>query len=231
MTGNKDGLGFHLPRQMAFFAALVLALVILGSVVVYQQAQIAALNNDVSSYSHATFRSAPALRTFSLPLPGIAASSVYDPSDEYTYVSYGNGSTGGVSVISGTTSVANITLDSGSALLLYNPSNQYVYTASLSNDRVSVISGTKVLAVQPVSFTPGDPALFLCYDPADRLVYETGAASGIIQVVNGTEALPEILLAHSPSPASMTLRTAICIFQTLMRMTSSSSMGHPSRPR
>ncbi|MGA2198305.1 MAG: helix-turn-helix domain-containing protein [Nitrososphaerales archaeon] len=55
-AGRKQGEGhpsartaLHLPHQKAILAGLLVVLIVLGSVAVYQQEQIGALNNEISS--------------------------------------------------------------------------------------------------------------------------------------------------------------------------------------
>jgi YVTN family beta-propeller protein len=188
---------FHLPRQnrqKALLAGFVLILVVLGSVAVYQQEQIAALNNDVSSYSQAT-HSALQFRTVNVSMPSNSQSPTYDPYNGYVYASYGDGSSGGVSVVSGTTSLANITLDSGPGPILYDPSNHLIYAAGINSNRASVINGTDVIATIPYY----SPFSSFYYNPANGLVYATNQVNGVIGIINRTQMAASVNVGRPPS--------------------------------
>src|ERR1035438_10166795 len=96
--------------------------------------------------THSSQTTTPLFSTFSAPLPVGSQSSIYDPANGYVYVSYGDGATGGVSVVSGTISVANITLESGQRPLLYDPANHFVYATGVNSGAIAIINGTEIIA-------------------------------------------------------------------------------------
>ncbi|MGC9106548.1 MAG: YncE family protein, partial [Thermoprotei archaeon] len=91
-------------------------------------------------------------------------SPIYNPSNGYVYVA--NKDSWTVSVINGTKVVAKVSVGSvrtyglveektySVPVLLYNPSNGYVYVANEYSDSVSVIDGTRVIANVPVGNRP-----------------------------------------------------------------------------
>ena len=121
--------------------------------------------------THSSQTTAPLFNTFSVPLPVDSQSSIYDPANGYVYVSYGDGASGGVSIVSGTTDLANITLDSGPGPLLYDPANHYVYATGVNSGAIAIINGTEIIATIPTNL----PSSFL-YDPANGFVYVASQA-------------------------------------------------------
>jgi YVTN family beta-propeller protein len=113
-----------------------------------------------------------------VPVPQSPSSMAFDPNNGFLYVSYGDGTEGGVSVIDGTANIANLTLDSGPGPLTYNPSNHLVYAAGINGKEVAIINGTSIIATLPTSY----PVIF-AYDAFNGLVYLAG---GGITVINGT---------------------------------------------
>ncbi len=140
--------------------------------------------------SNTTKDNQPKFKTSLLKLGGTPSAGVYDPLNRYLYVTYGDGTTGGVYVINGTKLLANISMDSGPGPLLYDPSNHYVYTAGINGHNVFVILDTKVISSIPIVNHPRG----FVYDPSDDLVYlgtqQTGGVEGLpasIAAINGTE--------------------------------------------
>jgi DNA-binding beta-propeller fold protein YncE len=120
---------------------------------------------------------------------------VFDPSNGFLYVSYGNANESGVSVINGSTNIANLTFGSGSSTntvvpLLYDQSNHLVYAEGISGKEVAIINGSTVMGTLPTSFTlctpycNSNPAIF-GFDSFNGLVYLIQNGGGIT-IINGT---------------------------------------------
>ena len=104
---------------------------------------------------------------------------------------YGAGSN--VSVISGTSVVATVPVGTVPQFAVYDSANGYVYvlnagcwacsgTPGYSAGKVSIISGTSVVATATVGLDPYSGT----YDSGDGYVYVTNAASGNVSVISGT---------------------------------------------
>ncbi len=104
----------------------------------------------------------------------------YDPLDQEFYVP-GSG-TNEVSVINGTTVVANLTVGLSPMFAVYDGADGEVYVSNSGASSVSVLAGTTVVANVSVGRDPGEAA----YDPADGLVYVPNAGTGNVSVIHGT---------------------------------------------
>ena len=131
-----------------------------------------------------TFASGPISKFQSafISTPESPSSVVYDSFDHFLYVSYGDGASGGVAVVNGTTNLANVTLDSGPGPLLYDPSNHLVYAAGVNSQYLFEINGTAVVGRVATSHPTS-----LIYDPTDGLVYLATQGFPAIQVINQTK--------------------------------------------
>ena len=144
----------------------------------------------------------PSFQSNFVSVPRSPTSMVFDPSNGFLYVSFGNASESGVSVIDGPRNIANLTFDTGSSVetavpLLYDQSNHLVYAEGVSGKEVAIINGTAIVGTLPTSFaqclpTPvgandycaSSPGYF-GYDPYNGLVYLVQNVGGIT-IINGT---------------------------------------------
>ncbi len=106
---------------------------------------------------------------------------IYDNANKYVYVA--DYLSGQVSVLNGTTLVANINVSSNPSYLAYNPYNKYVYEAS-DTGNITVINNTKVVAsinLDYYSYLTG-----IAYDAQNHLIYLSDQGNNTVDIINGT---------------------------------------------
>lgn len=132
-------------------------------------------SGNVSVIAGATLVASPRV-----PDPGWAT---YDPSTGDVYVAGGNGQ-GVLSVLNGTSLVANVPVGSGAGKPVWDAQNGYVYVPNQGSDNVSVINGTALIASVDVSVGP----FASLYDGANGYLYVQCVADGGINVsvIHGT---------------------------------------------
>jgi DNA-binding beta-propeller fold protein YncE len=116
--------------------------------------------------------------------------AVYDPGNGYVYALCYGSANGAVSVINGTTTIANVSVGVGPYGLAYDDENGYVYAGNYDDgagSTVSVIDGTKLLGTVGVGNAPFDQV----YDARTGWDYSIGYL-GTISVLNGTEVVGTI---------------------------------------
>jgi YVTN family beta-propeller protein len=155
------------------------------AVLVFAMLLLAPLSSFASSTTSTATTSQ--FQTTYVPTGIFPSYATYDPFHDYLYVSQGSG----VSVIKGTTNIANITLAGSPGPIFYDPSNHYVYATGVNSRYVDVINGTTIIGKLPTIL----PTSFL-YDPSNNLVYlatqPTGGVSHgppAIEVINGTRVI------------------------------------------
>jgi YVTN family beta-propeller protein len=140
---------------------------------------------------------------------------VFDPSDGYVYavsiyscVTTGE-ACGAVTVISGTSVIANLNVGHGGGALTYNPSNQYVYfvgggfvnsdTGDYFPGNLSVIANTHVLANVPLGYS----GLYAVADPTNGDVYVTDGQH--VSVIAGSSEAANFTLAGSSASCGISV--------------------------
>lgn len=134
------------------------------------------------------------------------AMAVLDPGNGYVYVVNSVANT--VSVLDGTTVLANVSVSNATytvgdpTYLVYDPGNGYVYAIDrysfeTEGGAVSVLSGTSLLGVVPLGLLPSGGA----YDPADGYVYVTEAGSAKVVALDGTSLTGTVSVGADPGAA------------------------------
>ena len=146
-------------------------------------------NAEIPSYS-----SAGSINVGSGSCPwGVA----YDSSNQYIYVS--NSGTDYVSVISGTSVIANITVGPLQSGIAYDPENNYIYVTHVNNltalhGEVSVISGTSVIATIGGFSAP----IGIAYDSSNHYIYVANGGSTQLFVISGTSVIGSVNVSEPP---------------------------------
>ena len=109
-----------------------------------------------------------------------------------------------VSVIRGTTNVANVSLGFRPSSLRYDPTTGYVYVPDSDGNNISVISGTQVIA----SIMTGVRPSYALYDPANGYIYVSNAGFGgicvgcqfepsnVVSIIAGTSIVENITVGY-----------------------------------
>jgi DNA-binding beta-propeller fold protein YncE len=119
---------------------------------------------------------------------------VYDSGDGCIYALSTGAVDKVVTVLRGTTTLANLTVGPGSYGIAYDPMHELVYVSNYdggSENTVSVINGTNVTATVTVGADP----MSLFDDPARGWVYSVGYY-GTITVINGTEPFANLSIGN-----------------------------------
>ena len=103
-------------------------------------------------------------------------------------------SAGTVSVISGTSVVATISVGNFPIGVAYDPENGYVYVANFNSNSVSVISETSVVATVGVGGGPEGVA----YDSGNGEVYVANYNSNSVSVISGTSVVATVSSGTGP---------------------------------
>jgi YVTN family beta-propeller protein len=121
----------------------------------------------------------------------------YDPTDKMIYVSSNDFSSasanGNVSVISGTTRIANVTVGKGPCAIAFDPADGYIYVANSYDNTVSIISGTTVVGTVVVGSSPSA----LAYDSHNQDMYVVSQSG--VSVLSGGTVVGTISLGYSVS--------------------------------
>ena len=123
-------------------------------------------------------------------------SGAYDSGNGYVYVADSNNNE--VSVVSGTSLVANVPVGDEPEWVTYDPGNGYVYVQNFNGDTVSVISGTSVIGTVAV----GDGPYGAAYDPTNGYVYVPNSSSNNVSVISGTSVVGTANTETGPSMAA-----------------------------
>ena len=110
------------------------------------------------------------------------------PSNGYIYVA--NELSDTVSVINGTTVIANITVGIDPVGVAYDPSNGYIYVTNAWSGTVSVINGATNTVI--ANITVGIDPVGVAYDPSNGYIYITNYGSSTVSVINGTTVIANI---------------------------------------
>ena len=139
-----------------------------------------------------TLISAASQNVASIPVGQSPGGVVVDPLNGYVYVS--NELSDNVSVISGVTDMASISVgDFPSGTPAYDPADGELYVPEYAG--VAVIQGLTLVA----TVTAGTNPCAAVYDPASGDVYVANCMSNNVSVINGTTVLDTIAVGASPT--------------------------------
>jgi YVTN family beta-propeller protein len=119
-----------------------------------------------------------------------------DLANGWVYVA--NEGSGTVTVLSGTTVVANVSVGGDDTGITYDPIDETVYVTDTSSDEVSVINGTTVVATIAVGESPVSPA----FDVQDGFVYVPDSGSGTVSILNNTTLVATTPVGTDPVDAT-----------------------------
>jgi YVTN family beta-propeller protein len=119
----------------------------------------------------------------------------YDTRNGYVYVT--NFGSNNVSVLNGTTAVAEVPVgfEGGNQYVAYDPSNGYVYVPNGEAGVVYVLNGTSLVAT--VSVGSDDPYSAV-FDPADGYVYVPNDLSDTVSVLSGKAVAGTVTICTAP---------------------------------
>ncbi|HTP54001.1 MAG TPA: YncE family protein [Thermoplasmata archaeon] len=150
-----------------------------------------------------TFEQVPPQVLTSLSVGSGPVTSVFDAANGYVYVA--NEVSNNVSVLSGSTVVANIALSSGNVTVgdptyeVYDPGNGYVYVVDrylfeTPGGGVSILDGTSLVTTLAVGRLPSAAA----YDSATGDVYVTESGANKVAVLSGTTFVSNLVTGTAP---------------------------------
>ena len=139
---------------------------------------------DTPSYS---YNSAGSIKVGSSPF-GLA----FDSENDYVYVA--NDGSNSVSIISGTTVIANVSVGSTPECVVYDPVNHYIYVANYGSNSVSIISGTAVISTVSVGSYP----VGVGFDSANNYTYVANSGSNSVSIISGTAVVSTVSVGSSP---------------------------------
>ncbi len=130
--------------------------------------------------------------TVDLPSASTPQGVAYDPLNGDVYVA--EIQSNNVTVISGSTIVANIPVDYAPVGVTYNPQNGEIYVAVSASNEVAVISGTKIVS----NITVGSSPSGLVYDGQNGDMYVTNSGSSSVSVISGNSVIANIGVGTAP---------------------------------
>lgn len=134
--------------------------------------------------------------------PSAPTTAVYDPLNDFVYVSDQGYGGGGVHVLKGTRLVKNVSLGRGNGEvgMTFDPRDGFVLVVEQSRDAVAVINGTRLVGTFPVQNVPVDVAV----DPVSNTILITNYGSSSVTInSNASDPLgaPETNISLTSRPA------------------------------
>jgi YVTN family beta-propeller protein len=129
----------------------------------------------------------------SIPLPAKSYPdyALNDSANGYVYVLDTN--TNQVTVLSGNSVIANVSVGSSPEYGVYDSGNGYIYILNSNSDTVTVLSGTSVVA----TITVGSDPIWASYDSGNGYVYVSNNGGSNVSVISGTSVVATIALSHN----------------------------------
>lgn len=115
----------------------------------------------------------------------------YNPSNGDMYIA--DYQTATVSLVSATSIVANVAVDTFPRAIAYDPSNGEMYVVTNNQGKVDIISGTSEVGTITVQSSPQS----IAYDPNDGYMYVTNTNSQTVSVISGTNVLTNIAIGSA----------------------------------
>lgn len=149
------------------------------------------------------------------------------------YIYVANTGSNTVSVIQGTTNIANVTVGPSPIEPTFDPGNGFLYVPDSGGDTVSVLSGAGLEGTVQVGNSPATPA----YDPANGDVYvpitggctvsfQSGACGHTIAVLSGTTVVANITVGAGPEQPAVDTETSSAYYGDVYVPTAETTNGN-----